>query len=94
MVIPFVRANRFFRAFVLTVAVFSFLLWFYIILRIVFNRVSLSAPFIVGIPGVTFVGLGAFSFGVSFVFTFLYLWIWARFDRTPVYPPWYQQRGP
>lgn len=93
MVIPFFRANRFFRALVLTVGIFSFLLWLYIILRIVFNHVSMGADFIYGVR-ISFWVLGAISFVVSFLCTFVYLWLWFRFDRFSPFAPGYQQRGP
>lgn len=80
MLIPFVRQSRFFRALVLTTSLFSFLLWLYIVLRIVFNHVDMGADFIYGIR-ISFWVLGAIAFVVSFFSTFLYLWLWGRFDR-------------
>ncbi len=83
MFVPFVRGSRFFRALVLTVALFSFLLWLYIVLRIVFNRVSMAADFIYGVH-VSFWVMGAGAFVVSFLATFVYLWLWGRFgERFP-----------
>ncbi len=93
MVIPFVRQSRFLRALVLTTSVFSFLLWLYIVLRIVFNHVDMGADFIYGMRP-TFWELGAFSFAVSFLSTFVYLWLWGRFDRMPPGMTGYQQREP
>jgi hypothetical protein len=61
---------------------FSFLLWLYIVLRIVFNRVSVMAPFIDRVPSISYWVLGAFSFVVSSVCMFLYLWLWSGFGRS------------
>jgi hypothetical protein len=82
MVAPLLRNSAFLRAFVLTTGVFSFLLWLYIVLRIVFNRVSVMAPFIDRVPSISYWVLGAFSFVVSSVCMFLYLWLWSGFGRS------------
>jgi hypothetical protein len=38
---------------------FSFLLWLYIVLRVVFNDVNVMSPFIYCIPSLSFEALGA-----------------------------------
>ena len=81
MVVPFIQRSAFLRALVLATAIFSFLLWLYVVLRIVFNHVSPISPFIGHIPSLPFWIVGAWAFALSFVCTFLYLWIWSRFSR-------------
>jgi hypothetical protein len=78
-----IRNNRFLRSAVLTTLIFSFLIWLYIVVRIIVNNVDAHTPFVDSVPSVSFSALGAFAFGVSFVSTFLYLWLWGRFGRTP-----------
>ncbi len=94
MVISWVRGSRFLRALVLTTGVFSFLLWLYIVLRVVFNGANLFAPFIYSIPSIRIWVLGAVSFALCFLCTFVYLWLWGRFDRLSVLLPRYQGRAP
>ncbi len=94
MVVPFLRRSRLLRALVLTVAVFSFLLWLYIVFRVVFNHVNVGSAFIYRIPSLSFWVLGAWSFAVCFVSTFVYVWLWGRFGRTPVFAESYEYRDP
>lgn len=82
MAVPFLRGSRFLRALVLTAWVASFLVWFYIVLRVVFNRVNVHWPFVDSVPAISISAVGAFSFGVFVVSMFLYLWLWGRFDRS------------
>jgi len=86
MIVSFMRRSAFLRALVLTMGIFSFLLWLYIILRIVFNHVSVVSPFISRIPSVSFWVLGAFSFVVSFLCMLFYLWVWGPFRRATLVP--------
>ena len=81
----------FLRALVLTTGVFSFLLWLYIILRIVFNHVNVMSAFIDRIP-ISFWVLGAFSFVVSFLCMLVYVWFWGRSVRTTLVPMSYDGR--
>lgn len=81
MAVSLVRSSRFLRSLVLTVWVFSLLLWLYIVVRIVVNGVDVHTAFVDSIPGVSFSAVGVFSFGLSFLGMFTYLWIWGRFDR-------------
>ena len=61
------------KAIFLTLSMYTFLLWLYIIGRIIFNRVRLDSPFIDGVPFLSFWILGAIAFILSMVFTYLYL---------------------
>jgi hypothetical protein len=79
--IEFFRNSRLVRSVVLTTGVFSFLLWLYIVARIVVNGVDVNKPFVTRVPGISFAALGAISFGVSFVAMLLYVWLWGRFGR-------------
>ncbi len=81
MAVSLLRGSRFFRALVLTGWVTGFLLWFYIVLRVVFNGVDVHWPFVDSVPSISISAVGAFSFGVFALSMFLYLWLWGRFDR-------------
>lgn len=94
MVVPFFRQSRLFQSLVLTTGVFSFLLWFYIVVRVVVNHVDPPTPFVNSVPSLSFSALGAFAFGLSFLSTFVYLWLWGRFGRNPMIPPSSSERGP
>jgi hypothetical protein len=94
MFVPFLRRSRFLRALVLTAGVFSFLLWLYIVLRVVFNHVNVMSPFIYRIPSLSFWVLGAWSFAMGFACTFVYLWLWGRFGRSSAFPGSYEYREP
>jgi len=93
MVVPFARQSRFFRALVLTTAVFSFLLWVYIVLRIFISRVDVHWPFFDSVPGLSISAVGTFAFGLSFLCTFVYLWLWGRFAWGPAFPRGPGERG-
>ena len=64
----------------MTVWVASFLVWLYIVLRVVFNGVDVHWPFVDSIPSISISAVGAFSFGVFVVSMFVYLWLWGRFN--------------
>jgi hypothetical protein len=67
---------RFVRATLLTTSVFSFLLWVYLVLRIVVNHASFDSTFIDAfLPWFTFYRLGVISFVVSAGSLLLYLTI-------------------
>ncbi len=87
MAIPSFRGSRFFRALVLTVGVFSFLLWLYTTLRVIVNGVNPPEPFVPGVRSPSFLAVGVLSFGVCFLSTFVYLWLWGRFRGMPMAPP-------
>lgn len=86
MAVPSLRSSRFFRALVLTVAAFSFLLWLHTTLRVIVNGVDPPEPFVPGLRSVSFLAVGVLSFGVSFLSTFVYLWLWGRFRGMPAVP--------
>lgn len=94
MVFRFLRASRFLRALVLTVLVGSFLVWTYIVLRVVFNGVDVHYPFVDSVPSVSISAMGAFSFGLGCISLFLYLWLWGRFDRRSLGLEAWDQREP
>lgn len=94
MAIPFLRASRLFRALVLTTGVFSFLAWLYIVLRIIVNRVDPRTPFVNSAPSISFISLGAFSFGLAFLSVFVYLWLWGWSSRTPTISGGPRERAP
>ncbi len=73
------------RALTLSVWLYSLFLWFYIVLRIVFSRVSLFSPFIDSVPFLTFFRLGMISFAVSFVSFFVYMAVWGLHPREDRY---------
>jgi hypothetical protein len=62
------------KALFLTLWINSFLIWLYIVARIVVNNVPLGSLFIDSIPFFTFTILGIVAFVLSMVFMFLYLW--------------------
>lgn len=93
MVASGLRTSRIFRSFVLTVAVFSLLLWIYIVLRIVVNDVDPPSPFLPNLP-FSVIDVGAASFALSALATFVYLWLWGRFDRGATAAPYPEQRSP
>ncbi len=87
MVVPALRTSQFLRALVLTTAVFSFLAWLYIILRVLVNHVDPPTPFLSSVPSVSVSAVGAFTFGLSALSTFVYLWLWGPFGGPPRIPP-------
>ena len=94
MAIPLIQGNRFLRALVLTAWVASFLMWLYIVLRVVFNGVDVHWPFVDSVPSVSISAVGAFSFSVFVVSMFLYLWLWGWFDRGSGVAWSSERRGP
>lgn len=85
MVVPFLRKSQLLRSLVLTVFVFSFLLWLYIVLRVVINHVDPPSSFLNSFPSVSVSAVGAFAFGLSALCMFVYLWLWGWFRRdTPI----------
>ena len=52
-----------------------------VVLRIVFNHVSVVSPFISGVPSLSFWVLGAASFVLSFLCMLLHVWLWGRLSR-------------
>ena len=94
MFVSFLRRSRFLRALVLTVGIFAFLAWFYIILRIVFNHVDVGTPFIDHFPSISIWVLGTFSFVLSALCTFVYIWLWGRIPYAPIVLPAYERREP
>ncbi len=83
MASPTLAGSRLFRSLVLATSVFSLLLWVYIVIRIVFNDVDVTTPFVDAVPFLSFEVLGALTFGLSFVCTVLYFWLWGRLPGTP-----------
>ena len=61
------------KALFLTLWLYTFLLWLYIVARIVIDQVPLNSRFLNYVPFFTFMGLGAISFVLSMIFMFLYL---------------------
>ncbi len=94
MIVPFLRRSTFLRALVAATGIFSFLLWLYIVMRIVFNHVDLRSPFIDRIPSLSFWVLGAISFVVSFLSVLIYIWLWGPFSRATMIPASYDWRRP
>jgi surface polysaccharide O-acyltransferase-like enzyme len=70
--------SRVLRALVLSLWLYSFLAWLYVVLRIVVSRVDLSTPFIDKIPFISIWVFGMMMFIVSFVAMFVYLAVWWR----------------
>jgi hypothetical protein len=66
------------KAFTISVWFYSLLLWFYVTLRVVFDRVSLTNRFIDYIPFFTFLNTGILSFVISFVSLLVYLMVWGK----------------
>lgn len=79
--------SRLFRSLVLSTSIFSLLLWTYIVIRIVFNDVDVTTPFVDAVPFISFEALGALTFGLSFVCTVLYFWLWGRLPGAPTATP-------
>ncbi len=86
MAIPFLRNSRFLRAFLLTVGVFSFLTWIYVLLRVIVNHVDPPSSFLNSFPSISVSLVGVSAFGLSALCMFVYLWLWGRFDRRPPTP--------
>lgn len=61
------------KALLLTLWAYTFLLWLYISARITFSRVPVYAPFVNGVPFLSFLRLGALTFVASMVLLYLYL---------------------
>ncbi len=88
------RGSRFLRALVLTTCVGSWLVWLYVVARVVINNVDVHTPFLDSVPSVSFSALGVYSFGFFILSLFVYLWLWGRFDGRPVLPPGRDDREP
>ena len=71
-----IERKSFAKALILSVWLYSLLLWFYIVLRIVFRNVIMTNPFIGSFPFFSFYSLGVFSFALSFVSLLIYLTMW------------------
>jgi hypothetical protein len=76
-----VTMGRLSKALVFSVWLYSLLLWFYIVLRILVNRVPLFNSFIQGLPFFSFFNLGILSFVTSFVALVVYLTLWGSEKR-------------
>jgi hypothetical protein len=74
--------SRFPRALVLTTAVYSMLLWLYVVGRLVFSGVDVTYPFLDSVPGISIAAVGIAAFVVSFACTLVYLTLWGRFGMT------------
>ncbi len=94
MAIPLLRRSQFLRALVLTAWVASFLVWLYIVLRVVLNGVDVHWPFVDSVPSISISAVGAFTFFVFVVSMFLYLWLWHRFNGGPAVAQRPDNRGP
>jgi len=70
--------TKFWRALTLSVCLYSLLLWFYVVLRIVFSHVNLYSRFIDFVPFFNFLNLGILSFLLSFAACVIYLTFWER----------------
>ena len=86
MAVPLLQGSRFLRALILTAWVSSFLLWLYIVLRVVVNGVDVHYPFLDSVRSISISAMGVFSFFVFFVSMFLYLWLWGPFRGMPSFP--------
>ncbi len=70
--------SRFIRALVLTIGLFSLLLWLYVAGRLIFAGVDVHYPFIDSVPGISIAMVGVGSFILSFVCILAYLTLWGR----------------
>ena len=61
------------KALFFTLWLYSFLLWFYIVARIVIDQVALDGLFLNEVPFFTFTRLGILAFAVSMIFMYLFL---------------------
>ena len=61
------------KAAFLTLGLYSFLVWLYVVARIVFDYVDVDILFFNSVPFLTFAELGIISFVFSMIFIFMYL---------------------
>jgi hypothetical protein len=61
------------KAIFFTLWLYTFLIWLYVVARIIFDYVSPNDPFVYSVPYFTFAELGAISFVVSMIFMYFYL---------------------
>ena len=61
------------KALFMTLRLYTFLLWFYLVLRIVVDQVPLNDLFLNSVPYFTFLRLGVIAFVFSMLFMLLYL---------------------
>jgi hypothetical protein len=61
------------KAVFLTLSLYTFLLWLYIVARIIFSRVVPDSLFIDGVPFLSFWVLGVIAFVLSMGCTYLFL---------------------
>ena len=61
------------KALFFTLWFYTFLLWFYIVARIVIDQVPLYSLFFNHVPFFTFIGLGVLAFVLSMIFMFMFL---------------------
>lgn len=61
------------KALFFTLWLYSFLIWLYVVARIVIDNVGLDNPFLNSVPFFTFISVGILAFLFSMIFMFLYL---------------------
>jgi len=61
------------KALFFTLWFYSFLVWLYIVARIVIDNVGLESLFLNSVPFFTFIRLGIIAFVFSMIFMFMYL---------------------
>ena len=94
MLLALLRASRLLRALVLTVRAVSFLVWLYIVARIIVEEVNLLTHFLSTVPSHSVAPAGAYTFGLSALSMFVYLWLWGWPNRRPAAPWVPGQREP
>lgn len=71
-----IRDSRLLRATILTVWLYSLLIWLYVAVRIVTYDYIVFDPFVYHIPWLSFGTLGAITFTLSAFCMFVYLYLW------------------
>jgi len=61
------------KALLLTLWLYTFLLWFYVVARIVIDHVRLDSLFFNYVPFFTFITLGIIAFVLSMIFMYMFL---------------------
>jgi hypothetical protein len=79
-----IRESRLLRAVLLTTWFYSFLLWFYIAVRVITNDHILFDPFVYRVPWLSFAELGGYAFVLSSACMFIYLYIWGFRKNSPI----------
>jgi hypothetical protein len=74
--------TRFLRALVFCTWIYSFILWLYIVARIIISGVDVHWPFVDSIQSISISEMGIITFGLSFLSMAIYFTYWGKLPWT------------